>query len=95
MELEIDKIVIFKNHIEENQAEDKGIDVMVELNDNQKYLSTFFSYRLVNKKIDNSKKYLWRSNMILSFDYQLDTIKWIVNDMLDTGDFYLAFEKLK
>ena len=95
MELEIDRIVIFKDHIEENKPEDKGIDVMVELNDNRKYLATFFSYQLVNENINNSKKYLWRSNMILSYDYQIDTIKWIVNDMLDSGDFYLAFEKLK
>ncbi len=85
-----------------NQDDEDNTDVIVELNNGEKYIASFFSYDQVNQlKLKNkalgdylSGTYFFVKNLVLVENCTEKLIKKVVQDLIDEGDFWNAFEKI-
>ncbi|MBN1340831.1 MAG: hypothetical protein JXA03_15995 [Bacteroidales bacterium] len=77
-------------------------DVIVTLNSGKKFITSFYSYGnievLAEKHQENGEflegEYFWDKNMVLVKDCERKTIELVVNDIIDEGNFPLAFRPL-
>lgn len=81
---------------------DKGADVIVQFASGSTYAASFFTYdRIERIRTENyrtgvflSGKYFWADKMVLIDFYNLENVQHVVQDLLDSGDFTVAFRKL-
>ena len=77
-------------------------DVIVQMKDEKKYISSFFSYNFIEKITKENMKngeflngsYFWKKNMVLVKDCSLRTIQTVIQHLIDEGEFQEAFEML-
>ena len=77
-------------------------DVVVQLENEKKYIASFFSYNYVNEiRREHMKNgeflngnYFWKKNMVLVEDCSVNIIESVVKDLIDEGDFEEAFKEL-
>jgi hypothetical protein len=76
-------------------------DVIVTLHDGSRYVATFFTYesirRITHKNQATSEclagKYFWASDMILIDKLDRESIEVVIQDLLQSGDFYSSFSR--
>lgn len=100
---------ISKIHLSAEQQNDEAIDykntntdVIVELTNGEAYAASFFTYDNLREVIRKNKlegtclhgKYFWVESMVFVEDCSREIIWEIVNDLIEEGDFELAFQKL-
>jgi hypothetical protein len=84
---------------EEYNKNDGNLDVFVSLN-GETYMATFFTYKNINKLINTYKetgeclngRYFWASDMILTEDLNMNTIREVTRDMIYDESFFTAFK---
>lgn len=77
-------------------------DVIVEFDDGEKYIATFYSCRCLEAMINEDKqtpefhsgKYYKILNMILVRDFNAGDIIPVVEQMIAEGDFQIVFKKI-
>ena len=77
-------------------------DVVVFLENDKKFIASFFAYANIDELRRQNKingiflkgSYFWDKNMVLVEDCSLDTIKPVVKDLIDEGNFQEAFREL-
>lgn len=82
--------------------DDDNSDVVVRFTDNSRYIATFFTYtnieRLRRKNEQTGEclngKYFWGSDMVLIDKIDRKSILSVIDYMLQTEEFYLAFKHL-
>jgi hypothetical protein len=82
--------------------EDDNVDVEVEFEDGSKYAATFFSVRNLQSLLDRYAEtgdclnglYVWSKNMIILRELTRQHIALTVSDLVNTGEFANAFEKI-
>lgn len=75
-------------------------DVIVEFDNGERWLASFFTYSNINKLVEKNKatgeclngKYLWSSDMILVDEVSRERIQEVVNYMINKGDFEGEFD---
>lgn len=100
---------ILKIHLSANRQGDEHIthdddstDVIVYLENGETYSSSFFSYKNIETiKSENKKtgeylngKYFWVEGMVLVDDITMETVKEVIQNLIDEGDFRKVFKKL-
>lgn len=90
--------------LDESEASVSGdhTDVVVKLDNGQKYIASFFTCKSIEQlKLDHQKtgeylsgKYFRVENMVLVEDCARENIRDIVQDLIDEGDFYQVFKKI-
>lgn len=91
-----------ENTIGERCFENENTDVIVEFENGEKYISTFFTYNnIVDIKRKNSisgeclsGKYFWASNMFIINDCKRDTIEEVIKHIIEYKEFYNIFIKV-
>ena len=105
MDLKIKKIFLSSEFFKEseNDGENSGnTDVVVTLDNGKKFIASFFSYKYLNKINHEHIKsgeylrgnYFWDKNMVLVKDCSNKTIKPVVINLMDEGNFEEAFMEL-
>jgi hypothetical protein len=77
-------------------------DVIVHLQNGEKYIASFFTYAFFSQWKLNQKdakeelygKYFWAPNMLVVDDCKKENIIKIVQHLIDEGDFRFVFKKL-
>jgi len=80
---------------------DENTDVIVKLEDETKWVASFFTYKnilsLKNKNEATSEclngKYFWASDMLLIEEISRETITKVVTQLLTNGEFWRVFKK--
>jgi len=100
---QIEKIFLSAEYrIEGTGYENENTDVIVLLEDGQKYTASFFTYdNIKEQQIKNRKsgkylngKYFWEKGMILIEKCSSEQIMDVVKDLILEGDFETAFQKI-
>lgn len=104
MEPGIKRITLSTDHwlVEDIDPYQINTDVIVELTNDEKYIASFFAYKnieiLARKNKSNKAflrgKYFWTKNMILIECCTLETITEVIEEMMEEGEFFLAFFRL-
>lgn len=102
MKLKIDKIILTKEVRRQQNLPiaDDSTDVIVKMKNGAIYLACFFSYDSIEKyrQIHKKKnqflggKYFWSKGMLLIEDCVEGSIKQVVKDLINEGDFLSVFE---
>ena len=79
-----------------------NVDVEVTLENGQRFGATFFTLENIRRLFAKNRQtgecaggmYLWASSMILVNELTLNVINSAVVDLLESGEFHSAFEKL-
>ena len=100
----IQKIILTAEYLENGRAdyEDLNTDVIVQFENGDRYVATFFSWKNLEnmiKELEPTEEY--RSgrfykvlNMVLVRDFGEGNIRPVIDAMLAEGDFQLVFRKL-
>jgi hypothetical protein len=88
--------------IKDSKTKVDNTDVIVQLEDGERFIATFFSYSYLNEinhKHIKSGEYLnglyfWNKRMILIKECTRDNISLVIKDLIDEGEFQEAFEML-
>lgn len=103
MSLELYKIYLSTDNKEvECEAMDGNVDVIVLLNNNKKYIASFFSYANIIELSDQHRKeksylngnFFWNKNMVLVKSINKQLITCVVNHLLHEGEFMDAFKQI-
>lgn len=104
MEVKIQRIFLTNefNPSSDIDALDTNTDVIVALESGEKYIASFITYRNIESIYQENLssgdfrngKYFWKKQMLLIRDCKKDTIKEVVNHLIDEGDFNFIFEKM-
>ncbi len=104
MNFKVNKVLLSSDFETLNSInKNKGFtDVVVQLENEKKYIASFFSYNYVNEiRREHMKNgeflngsYFWNKNMVLVKDCSISTIKPVVQHLIDEGEFLEAFEML-
>ena len=97
----IEKIFLSVDRRKEEQFDPYtgNTDVIVHLDNGEKYTASFFAYKNIEKKALENKlnenfmggKYIWFNNMVLIESCTKDLITEVVQEMIDEGEFHKAF----
>lgn len=103
MNLEIDKVFL-TNEFCPNGKDSNNVntDVIVQLNTGEKYIASFFLFKKIEViKKGNLKsgaflngKYYWSKNMLLIDSISIESIKLVIQHLIDEGDFNQVFAKI-
>lgn len=97
MGLKVDRIYCSANE----EAPDEGFaDVVVHLDNGRQYIAAFFTYAYVEglrqtRGLNNTSRrplYFWRKNMVLVEECGLESVRKVVQSLIDEGEFLEAFE---
>lgn len=104
MDLTIKQIFI---SVEERIDEDfnpytGNTDVIVQFDNDEKYVASFFAYKNIEVMATENKtrnaflagKYFWVNNLVLIECCSEELIKEVVQEMIDEGEFFDAFNQL-
>ena len=104
MNFKVKKIHLTADYLSEPDYDPKAdnTDVVVIFEDNRKFIASFFAYESINKmqlqhQVNgnfHNGDYLWDKNMVLVKDCAINTIKPVIMDLIDEGDFQDAFREL-
>lgn len=104
MELAIEEIFIaVEKRLEEDfNPYSDNTDVIVRLNNGEKYAASFFSYKNIELKAEENKtnnefldgKYFWVKSLVLIECCTEELITEVVQEMIDEGEFLNAFYQL-
>ena len=83
--------------------EDDNTDVIVTLDNNRKYVATFFTYKnIVSLRQKNKKtgecfrgKYFWASDMILIDNCSRNSIEEVIKHLIIEDEFHQTFNEIK
>lgn len=87
---------------DQSNYEDDNTNVIVTMNNNRKYIATFFTYKNINSlKQKNNKtgeclrgKYFWASNMILIDNCSRNNIESVIKHLITENEFYQTFNEI-
>lgn len=102
MKFKVNRIHLTADDSNDYDPKKGNTDVIVFLEDDKKYIASFFAYanidELQNQHERNGKflngKYFWDKHMVLVEDCSLPTIEPVILDLIDEGDFEEAFKEL-
>lgn len=104
MAVEVEKIFLSKDlHSTINEDDDKtSTDVIVHLNNGEKYVAAFFTFSKINaQRLDHVKSgeylggnFFWEKNMIMIDSCSENNIRSVIQHLIIDGDFLEVFEKL-
>jgi len=104
MKSTIQKIILTAEYLEDGRAdyEDLNTDVIVQFDNGDKYVATFFSQKNLEnmiKELQQIDEYRTGNfykvlNMVLVRDFGEGDIRPVIDEMLAEGDFQLVFRKL-
>ena len=102
MGLKVNKVLLSSDFETLNRTNKGFTDVVVQLENEKKYIASFFSYNYINDIISGHMKngeflngnYFWKKNMVLVRNCSLNIIKPVVKDLIDEGNFQEAFSEL-
>lgn len=88
--------------VEQEDYEKENTDVIVLLQNGNKYSASFFTYdNIKEQSIKNSitgdylgGKYFWEKDMLIVEDCSEATIKSVIKNLIEEGDFFFVFSKL-
>ena len=101
--LKVSKITLsVEKEVTEIDYRNTYTDVIVKLENGASFVATFFTYQYFLEQIQYhrqsgdflSGKYFWTDLMILIEDCSAKNVEAVVEDMIDEGDFLLAFQRL-
>jgi hypothetical protein len=80
----------------------ESTDVIVRFDNGDTYVASFFTYEFVLRKRKEHKrsgkylngKYFWSDRMVIIEDCCRKSIKTVVDELKERGDFFTAFRKL-
>ncbi|MEK7857336.1 MAG: hypothetical protein AAB288_14695 [Acidobacteriota bacterium] len=83
--------------------EDDNSDVIVTIENGEKWVASFFTYRNIQTLREKNKAsgecmsgaYFWASDMILMDELSRARIEAVVNDLREEGEFENVFDKIK
>ncbi len=83
-------------------VQDAHTDVIVEMNDGEKYVASFFTYKnmktlqLLHREENDflGGKYFWVKGMLMVESCTRQTIEKVVLDLMEEGDFERVFRKI-
>jgi len=83
--------------------EDDNTDVIVTMNNNSKYVATFFTYKNIESlRRKNNKtgecfhgKYFWASDMVLIDNCSRKNIEEVIKHLINEDEFYQTFKEIK
>lgn len=102
MEIQIKKILLLVGEISEKQEQIDYLDVIVELENDHKYVASFFTFDYVNRLCYESKgngeflngQFFWAKNMLLIQECSSVKIQEVVEFLMEEGDFFDVFRKI-
>lgn len=104
MEFKIKRIHLtaLDSNEEEYDPKSGNTDVIVSLENDKKYIASFFTYENIRILQDQHKKngvfldgtYFWDKHMVLVEECSLKSIETVVGDLIDEGNFREAFREL-
>ena len=102
MNFKVNKVLLSSDFETLNNTNKGFTDVVVQLENEKKYIASFFSYNYVNEirreHMKNGKflngTYFWKKNMVLIKDCSVNIIESVVKDLIDEGNFKEAFSEL-
>ena len=104
LEFKIKRIHLSSLDINEDEYDPKSgnTDVIVFLENDKKYIASFFSYANIEEmRLQHQKSgvfldgtYFWDKHMVLVEECSLKTIETVVGDLIDEGNFQEAFREL-
>lgn len=104
MNYQVNKIhlSVEKQDFTDRDYSEEYTDVIVELVNGDVYVASFFTHKnieeimLKNKESGDylSGKYFWVEVMVIVDECSLETVRKIVDQLIDEGDFDLAFRKI-
>jgi len=104
MDFEVNRIYITAEGCNENNYNPKNdnTDVIVFLENGNKYIASFFAYENIQKMRLQAQKngnflhgaYFWDKNMVLVKECTLNMIEPVVKDLIDEGNFEEAFREI-
>lgn len=82
--------------------EDLNTDVIVNFDNGDRYVATFFSHKALNNTIEAdiqsgdfySKQYYRILNLVLVKDFNNGDVRSVIDSMIAEGDFQLIFKKI-
>jgi hypothetical protein len=100
----IKEIILTAEKLDNTQVnyEDLNTDVIVNFENGDKYVATFFSHKNLKKTVDadrqafdfSSDRYYRILNMVLVEDLNKENLLAVIECMIAEGDFQLIFKKL-
>lgn len=87
---------------DKSDLQDAHTDVIVKMNDGEKYVASFFTYKnlktlqLLHREENDflGGKYFWVKGMLMVENCKRQTIEKVVGDLIDEGDFERVFRKI-
>ncbi|MEM7374094.1 MAG: hypothetical protein AAF587_36210 [Bacteroidota bacterium] len=102
--MEIQKVFLTSefNSLDKETPFNTHTDVIVELQNNEKFIASFFTFQnITNIQQDHIKsgeflrgKYFWSRNMILIDRCTRENVMVVIKHLIEEGDFPLVFQKL-
>ncbi|MEN0047024.1 MAG: hypothetical protein AAF806_08210 [Bacteroidota bacterium] len=102
--LQISRIILSGEKEESNEIDyvNTCTDVIVELENGDTFIASFLTFHhlftIIQSNIENGNflngKYFWMELMVLVKDCSIATIEAVIEDMIEEGDFLLAFQRL-
>ena len=98
--MKIKEIFLIKGSSEQSKAEKENADVIVTMENGDKYIASFFAYDSILPIRDThietgdflNGKYFWMKNMLLIDSCLHDNVKNVIEHLIDEGDFKDAFK---
>ncbi len=104
MDLRVKKVILTSEFEKKKKSNEDACntDVIVQLENGNKYIASFFTIRYIDETLKNSMKtgefmdgnYFWNKNLVMVNDCSLSAIESVVQHMIDEGEFQEAFEEL-
>lgn len=84
-------------------SEDDNSDVIVTLDNGEKWVASFFTFRNIQTLREKNKSsgecmsgaYFWASDMIMVDELSRARIEAVVNDLIEEGEFENVFDKIE
>ena len=91
-----------ETNINDKEYDNKNTDVIVELENGDRYVATFFTYKnieyLRKKNIESgeclSGKYFWATDMFIIDNCLRDNIENVIKHLIENDEFYSIFKKI-
>lgn len=93
---------IEKSGLEKIEYANENTDVIVEMSNGEVYVASFFTFGNLDLIRQQSKingnylsgKYFWAEKMVFLDSCSIDSIKEVIYDLIEEGNFEAAFRKL-
>lgn len=92
--------ITIENYLEKNY-EDDNCDVIVDFNNGDRYIASFFTFKNIETLRKNflnngecmSGKYFWSSDMFIIDNLKTDNVKSVIKYLIDNNEFETVFKK--